>query len=116
MTDCIESIDTLEIVERREVILPELKLKLKLDSGLPKKYNVVLYNDDFTPMEFVVRLLQDVFRIKEELATNIMLQVHYNGKGVCGSFVKDIAQTKANEVVERARKLSYPLLCQAEVL
>ena len=76
----------------------------------------MLYNDDFTPMEFVVRLLQDVFRITEEVATNIMLQVHYNGKGVCGSFVKDIAQTKANQVVERARKLSYPLLCQAEAL
>lgn len=111
MTDCIESIDTLERVEQREVVLPELEI----NSGLPKKYNVVLYNDDFTPMEFVVRILQDVFRINEEVATNIMLQVHYNGKGVCGSFVKDIAQTKANEVVERARKLSYPLLCQAEV-
>ena len=112
MTECIEELETLDITKLKESICADLDLII----DTPKKYNVVLYNDDFTPMEFVVRLLQDVFRITEEVATNIMLQVHYNGKGVCGSFVKDIAQTKANAVVERARKLSYPLLCQAEEL
>jgi ATP-dependent Clp protease adaptor protein ClpS len=112
MTECLEELETIDITRLKE------SFSTNLDSFVeaPKKYNVVLYNDDFTPMEFVVRLLQDVFRLNEEVATNIMLQVHYNGKGVCGSFVKDIAQTKANQVVEQARKLSYPLLCQAEAM
>ena len=112
MTEFIEEIETIGIIKLKESICADLDLI----TDAPKKYNVVLANDDFTPMDFVVRLLQDVFRITEEVATNIMLQVHYNGKGVCGSFVKDIAQTKAKQVVERARKLSYPLLCQAEAL
>ena len=127
---CVNMINSLELEVAPEVrynvsygvdvgfdfdLLQDAEQRTELLNDIPRKYEVFLYNDDFTPMEFVVRILQDVFRINEEVATNIMLQVHYNGKGVCGSFVKDIAQTKANEVVERARKLSYPLLCQAEV-
>ena len=84
-------------------------------SETPRKYKVVLYNDDFTPMEFVVKMLKEVFHLADEVATNIMLQVHYNGRGICGYFVKDIAQTKASTLVVKAKEHSYPLLCKAEV-
>ena len=101
-------------IQEKIDIIPQECLSAKATSDSPRKYKVVLYNDDFTPMEFVVRLLKDVFHLAEEVATNIMLQVHYNGKGICGYFVKDIAQTKANILVEKARNHSYPLLCKAE--
>lgn len=114
------SMEIIETTESIDNIEHSLDFACDLDPtnilNTPKKYKVVLYNDDFTPMEFVIRLLQDVFRVTEEVATNIMLKVHYNGQGVCGYFVKDIAQTKANAMVEKARKHSYPLLCQAQII
>jgi len=80
----------------------------------PKRYKVILVNDDFTPMEFVVEILSIFFNLDEETATRIMLNVHEKGKGVCGIFSKDIAETKVVMVNEFARENEHPLLCTME--
>ena len=80
----------------------------------PKRYMVILVNDDFTPMEFVVLILKEFFRLDEEAATRIMLNVHTKGKGVCGVYSKDIAETKVALVNEFARENEHPLLCTME--
>jgi ATP-dependent Clp protease adaptor protein ClpS len=80
----------------------------------PKKYRVFLLNDDYTPMDFVVLLLKRFFCMTEESATLIMLQVHLQGKGVCGVFTHDIAETKVAWVNEFSRVHQYPLLCCME--
>ena len=80
----------------------------------PKRYRVILVNDDFTPMEFVVEILRIFFNLGEEEATRIMLNVHTKGKGVCGVFSKDIAETKVVMVNEFAREHEHPLLCTME--
>lgn len=86
--------------------LPELKL--------PRKYKVVLLNDDYTPMDFVVEVLKLYFHLNEGLATQIMLQVHLEGRGICGVFTRDIAETKVIQVNDYARKNEHPLLCSME--
>lgn len=91
-------------------LLPE-ELKLKP----PPLYRVVLLNDDYTPMEFVVSVLQRFFGMNVETATRVMLKVHTEGKGVCGVFPKDIAETKAVQVNDHARACEHPLLCDIEV-
>lgn len=80
----------------------------------PKRYRVILVNDDFTPMEFVVEILRIFFNLDEESATRVMLNVHTKGKGVCGVFSKDIAETKVVMVNEFARENEHPLLCTME--
>ncbi|PIT08299.1 ATP-dependent Clp protease adapter ClpS [Snodgrassella communis] len=80
----------------------------------PKRYKVVLLNDDYTPMEFVVEVLTDVFHIPHTRAIAIMLMVHESGRGVCGVFQKDIAETKCNQVMLRAEAASFPLQCLVE--
>jgi ATP-dependent Clp protease adaptor protein ClpS len=80
----------------------------------PKRYMVILINDDFTPMEFVVEVLTLYFNLNEEQATRVMLNVHTKGKGVCGVFPKDIAETKVVQVNEFARESQHPLLCTME--
>jgi len=80
----------------------------------PKRYMVILVNDDFTPMEFVVLILKQFFNLDEEAATRIMLNVHTKGKGVCGIYSKDIAETKVIMVNEFARENEHPLLCTME--
>lgn len=80
----------------------------------PKRYMVILINDDFTPMEFVVEILRQFFNLDEESATRIMLNVHTKGKGVCGIYSKDIAETKVVMVNEFARENEHPLLCTME--
>jgi len=80
----------------------------------PKRYMVILVNDDFTPMEFVVEILRQFFNLDEESATRIMLNVHTKGKGVCGIFSKDIAETKVVLVNEFAKENEHPLLCTME--
>jgi len=80
----------------------------------PKRYMVILINDDFTPMEFVVEVLTLYFNLNEEQATRVMLNVHTKGKGVCGVFPKDIAETKVVQVNEYARENQHPLLCTME--
>ena len=80
----------------------------------PKKYKVVLLNDDYTPMEFVVEVLKHFFHFNEEIATQVMLQVHLQGRGVCGVFTRDVAETKVFLVNDYARTNQHPLLCSME--
>jgi len=80
----------------------------------PSLYRVVLLNDDFTPMEFVVMVIQEFFHKDQETATRIMLQVHMEGKGVCGIYTHDVAATKVDQVVEISRKSGHPLQCMME--
>ena len=84
------------------------------DVAEPKRYMVILINDDFTPMEFVVLILREFFNLDEEAATRIMLNVHTKGKGVCGIYSKDIAETKVVMVNEFAKENEHPLLCTME--
>ena len=82
----------------------------------PQMYQVVLLNDDYTPMEFVVVVIQEFFNKDRETATQIMLKIHLDGKGVCGVFSKDVAATKVDQVTEAARKNGHPLQCVSEPL
>ena len=88
----------------------EAKPKLKE----PPRYQVVLMNDDYTPMDFVVYVLQQFFTMDLETATRVMLMVHTQGKGLCGVFPRDIAETKAAQVNRFARENEHPLLCEIE--
>ena len=80
----------------------------------PRLYQVVMLNDDFTPMEFVVMVLQEYFRLDLEAATQIMLKIHHEGRAVCGVFSKDIAATKVELVLAAARRSGHPLQCIME--
>jgi len=80
----------------------------------PPLYSVVLLNDDYTPMEFVVHVLEYFFGIERERSVRIMLQVHTQGKGVCGVFSREIAETKVAQVNDYSRENNHPLLCTME--
>ncbi|MBR7198340.1 ATP-dependent Clp protease adapter ClpS [Pseudomonas sp. 14A] len=80
----------------------------------PPMYKVVLFNDDYTPMDFVVEVLEVFFNLNRELATKVMLAVHIEGRAVCGVFTRDIAETKAMQVNQYARESQHPLLCEIE--
>lgn len=80
----------------------------------PPLYKVVMLNDDYTPMEFVVQVLQAYFRMERDKAVQIMLQVHTQGRAVVGIFTRDIAETKVAQVNDYSRKHQHPLLCQME--
>ena len=80
----------------------------------PQMHQVVVLNDDYTPMEFVVMVIQEFFNKDRETATQIMLKIHLDGKGVCGVFSKDVAATKVDQVTEAARKHGHPLQCLSE--
>jgi ATP-dependent Clp protease adaptor protein ClpS len=80
----------------------------------PPLYKVVMLNDDYTPMDFVVEVLEVFFAMDREKATRIMLTVHTDGKATCGVFTRDVAETKAAQVVDYARENQHPLLCQVE--
>ncbi|WP_408627323.1 ATP-dependent Clp protease adapter ClpS [Amphritea pacifica] len=92
------------------VVTEEAKPELKR----PSMYRVVLLNDDYTPMDFVVQILMGFFAMNQEKATQVMLAVHTKGKGVCGVFTRDIADTKAAQVNQCARENKHPLLCEVE--
>ncbi len=80
----------------------------------PRMYQVVLLNDDYTPMEFVVMVLQRFFNMDIEQATQVMLHVHQQGVGVCGVFSYEVAETKVNQVMDAARQNQHPLQCTLE--
>ncbi|HTN66685.1 MAG TPA: ATP-dependent Clp protease adapter ClpS [Burkholderiaceae bacterium] len=80
----------------------------------PPMYQVLLLNDDYTPMEFVVTIIQEYFNKDREAATQIMLKVHRDGKGMCGVYPKDIASTKVKLVLTHARNAGHPLQCVME--
>ena len=81
----------------------------------PQMYQVVMLNDDYTPMEFVVHVLETFFSLDRNAATRIMLEVHTRGKGICGVFTHEIAETKAAQVNTYARENQHPLLCTLEL-
>ncbi len=80
----------------------------------PAMYKVILHNDDYTPMDFVIDVLTKFFNMQYEKASEIMLQVHYQGSAVCGIFTAGIAETKVHQVSEYAREHEHPLLCTME--
>ena len=90
--------------------LEESRPKLKE----PPLYRVVLINDDYTPMEFVVHILESIFNMERTRATQVMLEVHTKGKGVCGVYNYDIAETKVAQVMGIAQQHQHPLLCEME--
>ncbi|KQR55704.1 ATP-dependent Clp protease adapter ClpS [Acidovorax sp. Leaf160] len=80
----------------------------------PQMFQVVMLNDDYTPMEFVIVVLQEFFSKDREAATQIMLKIHLDGKGVCGVYSRDVAATKVEQVFEAAHKAGHPLQCVSE--
>ena len=91
-------------------VLEAKKAKVKL----PPMYKVLLLNDDYTPMEFVVLVLQKFFGMTRERATQVILKVHREGMGVCGVYPRDVASTKVQQVAAYARKHQHPLQCVME--
>lgn len=118
----------LEIMSVRERISPVLQNGSGSDGGVergvatktrpktrkPSQYRVLLLNDDYTPMEFVVSLLVGIFQKTREDATKIMLNVHQNGIGVCGIYTFEVAETKVAQVLEAAKRAGHPLQCTLE--
>ena len=98
----------------RDVEAVILKKAEKIKEKVPPMYKILLLNDDFTPMEFVIEVLKIFFSMNQEQATRIMLKVHTEGVGLCGVYTSDIASTKVNQVVEFARKNQHPLRCVME--
>ena len=91
-----------------------LLLDTKPETKKPSMYNVILLNDNYTPMEFVVIVLEKFFNKKQEEATQIMLHVHKNGVGICGTFTFEVAEMKCKLVVDYAKKNEHPLQCTME--
>ncbi|HEY5655857.1 MAG TPA: ATP-dependent Clp protease adapter ClpS [Woeseiaceae bacterium] len=96
----------------RGTALEEARPKLKK----PPMYRVLLLNDDYTPMEFVVEILETIFGLERTNATRIMLEVHTRGQGVCGIFTYEIAETKVAQVMKIAQQQQHPLLCTMEAV
>jgi ATP-dependent Clp protease adaptor protein ClpS len=82
----------------------------------PVMYQVIMHNDDYTPMEFVVDVLEMFFNMERNKATQVMYEVHMTGQAICGVFSKDVAETKSDQVMEYARRHEHPLLCSIEVV
>ena len=93
-----------------DIAVQEARPKLKL----PSLYKIILNNDDYTPMDFVVQILEHFFNMNIEAATRIMLDVHTSGKGICGIFSREIAETKVAQVNNYSRENQHPLLCTME--
>ena len=93
-----------------EVVLERVPQKVKP----PQMYQVVMLNDDYTPMEFVVVVIQEFFGKDRETATQIMLKIHLDGKGICGVYSRDVAATKVDQVMDAAAKAGHPLQCVSE--
>ena len=89
-------------------------VKERAKTKKPSMYRVILMNDDYTPMEFVVSILMGVFKHTQEEATRIMLNVHRNGIGVCGIYTFEVAETKVSQVMDSARRNQHPLQCTLE--
>ena len=99
-----------EHMESFDLAVEEARPKLKE----PPLYRVVLINDDYTPMEFVVDILESIFGMERTRATQVMLEVHTKGKGVCGVYNFEIAETKVAQVMSIAKQHQHPLLCEME--
>ena len=92
-----------------------IAVKTRTRTKKPAMYKVLMLNDDYTPMEFVVHVLENFFNLNRPTATRIMLEVHTQGKGVCGIFTHEIAETKVSHVNAYARNHEHPLLCTTEL-
>lgn len=90
------------------------KTNIGIITGLPSKYKVILLNDNFTPVDFVIALLIDVFGKNEDDAINITWQVHHNGKGIAGVYYHELAEQKVQEATRYSRKSGFPLILYAE--
>ena len=99
-----------ESIDVHDLAVEEARPQLKE----PPLYRVVLINDDYTPMEFVVDILQSIFGMERTRATQVMLEVHTKGKGVCGIYNFEIAETKVAQVMGLAKQHQHPLLCTME--
>ncbi|MDC0178514.1 ATP-dependent Clp protease adapter ClpS [Woeseiaceae bacterium] len=93
-----------------DLAVEEVRPKLKR----PPLFRVVLINDDYTPMEFVVEILESVFGMERQRATRVMLEVHTKGKGICGCYSYEIAETKVAQVMGIAQQQQHPLMCMME--
>ncbi|MET1027703.1 MAG: ATP-dependent Clp protease adapter ClpS [Dongiaceae bacterium] len=89
-------------------------VKVRSKTQKPSMYRVLLLNDDYTPMEFVVHVLERFFNKSREAATEIMLHVHHRGVGVCGVYTYEVAETKVAQVIDFARRHQHPLQCTME--
>ena len=98
------------IADGHDLAVEEAAPKLKR----PALYRVILINDDYTPMEFVVEILESVFGMERNKATRVMLEVHTKGKGICGVFTYEIAETKVAQVMGIAQQQQHPLMCTME--
>jgi ATP-dependent Clp protease adaptor protein ClpS len=101
-------------VGRRDQTGGEVLEKPEIKTAKPQLFNVVLHNDDYTTMEFVVHVLESIFQKPSPDAFRIMMQVHLQGRGVCGAYQYEIAETKADAVHELAREKGYPLRATVE--
>lgn len=97
-------------IKRDGLLLAEPEVKTKR----PPYFKVVLLNDDYTPMDFVVFILKDIFHKDHEGAVGVMMEIHNKGEGVCGVYTRDVAETKAELVITISRRNEYPLQCRVE--
>ena len=100
--------------DSKDEVEGNIKLAVKPKTKIPPFYRVLMMNDDYTPMEFVIEVLEKFFQKNREEATQIMLHVHQRGVGVCGIYAYDLAETKAMQVMNYARKYEHPLQVQLE--
>ena len=98
--------------ENNTPVLDEVKPELKK----PSKYQVYIMNDDYTPMDFVTLILMHVFNKPEPIAEKIMMDIHESGRGICGEFTRDIAETKVDVVTSMSKESGYPLLCDMAII
>ncbi len=110
----IPSISMADNKDSRDDVEGNTKLAVKPKTKIPSLYRVLMMNDDYTPMEFVIEVLEKFFNKNREEATQIMLHVHQRGVGVCGIYAYDLAETKAMQVMNYARKYEHPLQVQLE--
>lgn len=104
---------------RKKGIHPNQALVLepvRAETKPPHMYVVYLINDDYTPMDFVVEVLINFFSMSTEIAIHVMLQVHHKGRGICGIYTRDIAETKVVQVNEYTKRNQHPLLCSMEAV
>lgn len=106
-------------MSKRDQVRPDHDSGLAVEESKPEvkrppMYKVIMLNDDYTPMDFVVHVLEQFFGMDRHKATRVMLMVHTEGKAICGVFSRDVAETKVAQVCDHARKHQHPLLCTME--
>lgn len=106
----------MEYIEEHRTEEVGLAQKTKPETKTPSLYHVIMHNDDYTPMEFVVAALESFFHMERTVATQVMYAVHTTGKAICGIYSRDIAETKVDLVVDHARRHEHPLLCSLEAI